>query len=85
MFCHNVLDIIIFRNYCYAAYCQFSWFIYAKLGCYVRCIIRSWVVHKIRETFPEAIGMYTNFVEDEEEADAISEVVAAWEYSDETN
>ena len=36
---------------------------------------------KSGKTFPEAIGTYTNFVEDDEGADAISEIVAAWEVS----
>ena len=68
------------RSYRYAAYRQFSWFTYTKLGRYVRRIIPSCVVTKIRDAFPEANGVYTNFVDDDEGADGISEVVAAWEY-----
>ncbi|XP_057316775.1 uncharacterized protein LOC130657793 [Hydractinia symbiolongicarpus] len=38
------------------------------------------VVSKIRETFPEANGIYVNFDGDDEGADGLSEVIEAWEY-----
>jgi len=38
------------------------------------------VVAKIRETYPAEDGVYTNFDGDDDAAEAISELVAAWEY-----
>ena len=58
---------------------MFSWFIYSKLGRYVRNIIPSCAVIKIRERFPELTGIYRHF-EDDNNEDGISEIVEAWEY-----
>ena len=58
---------------------MFSWFIYSKLGRYVRKIIPAWAIIKVRERFPEENGIYRNFGEDNNE-DGISEIVKAWEY-----
>ena len=74
--------ISLYRSYRYAAYRQFSWFTYVKLGRYVRRVIPSCAVSKIRETFPEADGKYVNFEGDDEGADGISEIVKAWEWNE---
>ena len=53
-----------------------SWFIYSKLGRYVRKIIPVWAVIEIRERFPEENGIHRNFEGDNNE-DGISEIVEA--------
>ena len=76
-----LLFLFIFRSYRYAAYRQFSWLIYTKLGRYNRRIIPSCAVLKIRETFPEADGNYGGFKGDDDGADAFeTEITQAWEY-----
>ena len=50
-----------FRNYRYAAYRQYVWWIYGRLGRRHRTIILSCVVSIIRKEFPEADGNYTGF------------------------
>ena len=73
-------DAVSNRTYRYAAYRQFSWFIYAKLGRYVRRVIPACAVSTIRETFLEADGNYVTFEGNDEGADGISEIVEAWEW-----
>ena len=58
---------------------MFSWFIYSKLGRYVRKIIPACAAIKIRERFPEENGIYKNF-EDDNNEEGISEIVEEWEY-----
>ena len=50
-----------FRHYPYAAYRQYVWLIYRRLGRRHRKIIPSYVVSIIRKEFPEADGNYTGF------------------------
>ena len=52
-----------FRNYRYAAYRQYVWWIYQRLGRKQRKVIPSCVVSAIRKQFPEADGNYTGFKE----------------------
>jgi len=73
-------DNIPNRSYRYAAYRQFSWFIYTKLGRYVRRIIPACVVNLIRNTYPEPNGEYVSFKDGDEGVTGTSEVVEAWEY-----
>ncbi|KAL9972501.1 hypothetical protein ACROYT_G018816 [Oculina patagonica] len=49
------------RNYRYAAYRQYVWWIYQRLGRKQRRVIPSCVVSAIRREFPEATGNYTGF------------------------
>ncbi|XP_074626925.1 P2X purinoceptor 7-like [Acropora palmata] len=49
------------RNYRYAAYRQYVWWIYKRLGRKKRKVIPSCVVSAIRKEFPEADGNYTGF------------------------
>jgi len=65
------------KSYRYAAYRQFSWFIYTKLGKNVRRIIPSCAVSRIREAFPAPDGKYVNFDGDDE---GIPDVDDAWKY-----
>ena len=76
-----IVHFVVFRTYRYAAYRQFSWFIYTKFGRHVRRVIPpACVVTKIREEFPEPSGVYVNFDGDDEGADGVSEIIEAWEY-----
>ncbi|XP_078366725.1 P2X purinoceptor 7-like [Oculina patagonica] len=51
------------RNYRYAAYRQYVWWVYGKLGRKRRKVIPACVVLAIRKQFPEADGTYTGFKE----------------------
>ena len=72
-----IVHFVVFRTYRYAAYRQFSWFNYTKLGRPVRRVIPTCVVTKIREEFPEPSGVYVNFDGDDEGADGVSEIIEA--------
>jgi len=52
------------KSYCFAAYKQFIWFVYKRLGRGNRRVIPSCVVWKIRETFPEEDGLYVPYTEE---------------------
>ena len=65
------------KNYRYAAYRQFSWFIYTKLGKNVRQIIPTCAVLKIREAFPAEDGKYVKFDGNDE---GIPNVEEAWKF-----
>ena len=49
------------RSIRFAAYKQFVWLVYKKLGKGNRRVISSCVLWKIRETFPEENGSYIPF------------------------
>lgn len=71
-----------FRTFRYAAYRQFTWFLYAKLGRGVRRVIPSCVVTAIRQKFPESDGSYSIFKGEDNEADVItSEIDEAWQWN----
>jgi len=57
----KILLIVIFSNYRYAAYRQYIWWVYERLGRKRRKIIPACVVLAIRKQFPEADGKYTGF------------------------
>ena len=75
-----IVHFVVFRTYRYAAYRQFSWFIYTKLGRRKKSYPPACVVTKIREEFPAPSGVYVNFDGDDEGADGVSEIIEAWEY-----
>lgn len=52
---------MIFSNYRYAAYRQYIWWVYGRLGRKRRKVIPASVVLAIRKQFPEADGNYTGF------------------------
>ncbi|XP_077867310.1 P2X purinoceptor 7-like, partial [Saccoglossus kowalevskii] len=56
-------DPIVNRTYRWAAYTQFTYWIYNKLGRNVRRVIPSCVVWAVRKAFPEASEDYTRFKE----------------------
>ena len=56
-----ILLIVIFSNYRYAAYRQYIWWVYGRLGKKRRKIIPACVVLAIRMQFPEADGNHTGF------------------------
>ena len=70
-------DNVTNKNFRYAAYRQFSWFIYTKLGKNVRRIIPACAVSKIRMKFPAEDGIYVNFDGDDE---GIPDVQEAWRF-----
>ena len=55
------LLIVIFSNYRYAAYRQYIWWVYGRLGRKRRKVIPAYVVLAIRKQFPEADSNYTGF------------------------
>ena len=55
------LLIVIFSNYHYAAYRQYIWWVYGRLGRKRRKIIPACVVLAIRKQFPEADDNHTGF------------------------
>lgn len=55
------ITLCLFQNYRYAAYRQYVWWIYKRLGRKKRKVIPSCVVSAIRKEFPEADGNYTGF------------------------
>ena len=52
------------KSFRFAAYKQFIWFVYKRLGRGNRRVIPSCVVWKIRETFPEEDGFYVPYTEE---------------------
>ena len=52
---------MIFSNYRYAAYRQYIWSVYGRLGRKRRKVIPACVVLAILKQFPEAGGKYTGF------------------------
>lgn len=64
-----------FRNYRYAAYRQFTWWVHDRLGKYVRRVIPACVVKEIRAAFPDSQGNYTGFRTPDE---SYSEVDLSW-------
>ena len=52
------------KSYYFAAYKQFIWFVYKRLGKGNHRMILSCVVWKIRETFPEEDGLYIPYTEE---------------------
>ena len=57
----KILLVVIFSNYRYAAYRQYIWWVYGRLGRKRRKVIPACVVLAIRKQFPEADGNYTGF------------------------
>jgi len=57
----KILPIVIFSNYRYAAYRQYIWWVFGRLGRKKRKIIPACVVLAIQKQFPEADGSYTGF------------------------
>ena len=55
-----MLLIVIFSNYRYAAYRQYIWCVYGRLGRKRRKIIPACVVLAIRKQFPKADGNHTD-------------------------
>ena len=53
--------LIIFRNYRYTAYKQFTWWIHSRLGKGVRRVIPSFVVWCIRGEYPSVDNCYVEF------------------------
>ena len=53
--------LLSLRNYCYASYKQFTWWIHSKLGKGVQKVIPSCVVWSIRKNYPSENGVYTDF------------------------
>ena len=53
----------ICRTYRYAAYRQFTMWIYGHLGRHIRQVVPSCVVSFIRQFYPEPSGVYTGFSE----------------------
>ena len=77
----NCSSLLPFRTYRYAAYRQFSWLIYTKLGRHNRRILPACAILKIRETFPDHEGSCGLFVGDDEGADGLTtEITEAWEF-----
>lgn len=70
-----LLHIYYFRNYRYAAYRQFTWWVHNRLGRYVRKVIPACAVKEIREAYPDADGNYTGFRTADE---SHSEVDLSW-------
>lgn len=76
----RLIDIAPNITFRYAAYRQFTWFLYAKLGRGVRRVIPSCVVTATRQRFPESDGNYSTFKGKDNEADVItSEIDEAWQ------
>ena len=67
IFCFVISFVIpiycFFRSYRYAAYRQFIWWLYFRLGKGKRRVIPSCVIWTIRECFPESDGLYTLYNE----------------------
>ena len=53
--------LLSFRNYRYASYKQFTWWIHSRLGKCVRKLIPCCVVWSIRKNYPSENGVYTDF------------------------
>ena len=53
--------LLSFRNYRYASYKQFTWWIHSRLGKGMRKVIPSCVVRSIRKNYPSENGVYTDF------------------------
>ena len=53
------------RSLRFAAYKQFIWWVFQRLGKGNRRVIPSWVVWNIRKPYPEANGQYVLFNEGE--------------------
>ena len=53
--------LLSLRNYRYASYKQFTWWIHSKLGKGVQKVIPSCVVWSIRKNYPSENGVYTDF------------------------
>ena len=52
------------KSYHFAAYKQFIWFVYKRLGKGNHPVIPSCAVWKITETFPEEDGLYIPYTEE---------------------
>ena len=57
--------LLSFRNYRYASYKQFTWWIHSRLGKGMRKVIPSCVVRSIRKNYPSENGVYTDFKQSE--------------------
>ena len=58
-----VEDKLLNQSLRYAAYKQFIWWEFRKLGKGNRRVIPSWALWKIRELYPEAYGNYVTYLE----------------------
>ena len=52
------------KSFRFAAYKQFIWFVYKRLGRGNRRVIPSCVIWKIRESFPEKDGIYVPYTDE---------------------
>ncbi|XP_057290829.1 uncharacterized protein LOC130613512 [Hydractinia symbiolongicarpus] len=76
------IDIAPNITFRYAAYRQFTWFLYAKFGRGVRRVLQSCVATAVRQKFPEYNGSYSIFKGKDNEADVItSEIDEAWQWN----
>ena len=70
--CRKATGLLVFfcRRYRLLAYENFTSWVHDRLGPGIRKVILSCVVSEIRSNFPEETGLYTGYIEgDEDEAE----------------